>query len=208
MSYQWEFVNSRKFGDKWGYKVYLYLDSAITCPRGRLDLFMSPEGILTVNTLSGFLADNTGSEIEAFIEQNEGGLTVPVNVDDFELTSPVVTKAADENDKVRFIDDLQRNVVLSTASHQITTLPFSVADTIPSSRWTVNHRTRKINLTTPDVPLICTASPFISKLDLSPLLPRRLVGSYTISDLIAMGATVAEYLTFPVVTAHTEAADW
>lgn len=207
MSYQWEFVNSRKIGDKWGYKVGLTL-FAQTCPRGRLDLFMSPEGILTVNTLGGFLADNTGSEIEALIEQDEDGLTVPIGVDDLELSSPVVVKAADENDKVSFIEDFRRNVVLATASHQISTLPFSVADAIPPSRWAVNRRTRKVNLTTPDVSLICTASQFISKLDLSPILPQRLLGLYTISDLIAMGATVAEYLTFPVVTASTYVVDW
>lgn len=195
MSYQYEFLHSRKIEGKWGYRVYVGVNGN-TCPRGRTDLFMSG-GILTVNTLV-FFAGST--ETDVFIEQSEDGLTVPLSFEDLELTTFGAPKAAIISDRVNFYDT--GNASLSSASFQIDKLPFSTVATIEPTRWNISTR-RKISLVTPDVPLNCTAS-FISKLDLNPVLPLR--GTFTISELIDRGALV-EYLTFPTVTASTATVD-
>lgn len=195
MSYQYEFLHSRKIGGKWGYRGYVWV-SGNTCPRGRTDLFMSG-GILTVNTLALFAGD---TEIDVFIEQSEDGLTVPLSFEDLELTTFSAPKAATISDRVSFYDS--GSVSLASASFQIEKLPFSVVATTEPARWNISTR-RKISLVTPDLSMICTAS-FISKLDLNPVLPLR--GTFTISDLISRGALV-EYLTFPTVTASTATID-
>lgn len=203
MSYNYSFLDSMKIDGKWGYNLLLslYADTAV---RGRLDLSMTDSGILTVNTVTSFLADNADETYKVFIEASEDGLSVPFSVEDMELTAPTPIMAASENDKVVFSDS--GNVGLATATMQIQTLSFNVAGEVEPIKWSIDARRRWISLITPDVPLQCTSS-FLSKLDLSPILSQRLRGRYVISDLLAMGAT-AEYITFPVVNAHTYVVDY
>lgn len=195
MSYQYEFLHSRKIDGRWGYRAYIGVNGN-TCPRGRTDLFSSG-GILTVNTLTLFAGD---TETDVFIEQNEDGLVAPLNFEGLELTTFGAPKAATTSDRVRFLDS--GIAALSSASFQIEKLPFSSVASTASTRWNI-ATSRKVSLVTPDISLVCTAS-FISKLDLNPVLPLR--GTFTISDLISRGALV-EYLTFPTVTASTQTID-
>lgn len=203
MSYRYTFLDSMKIDGRWGYRILLVV-GADTAVRALYGSHMSPEGILQVNTPTFFTGGNEDETYKAFIEVGDEGLTVPFEADNLELKSPVVIEAVSEEDKVNFWSD--DNVHLATATLQIQTLPFEIADSAEPIRWSINRQRRQISLITPDVPLQCTSS-FLTKLDLSSLMPLHLRGFYKISDLIAMGAT-AEYFTPPVVTAQTYVVDY
>lgn len=198
MSYRYTFLDSMKIDGRWGYNILLVV-GANTAVRALYGSHMSPEGILPVNTVTYFAGDNSDTTYKAFIEVGDEGLVVPFEADNLELKSPVVTTAASEEDKVYFSTD--DSVSLSSATMPIQILSFEIADDVEPIKWSINRQRRQISLITPDVPLQCTSS-FLTKLDLSSIIPLRLRGFYKIADLIAMGAT-AEYFTPPVVTAQT-----
>lgn len=203
MSYRYTFLDSMKIDGRWGYRILLGV-GADTAVKALYGSHMSPEGILPVNTVTYFTGDNSDATYKAFIEVGDEGLAVPFEFDELELKSPVVITAASEEDKVNFWSD--DNVSLASATLPIQILSFEIADDAEPIRWSINRQRRQISLITPDVPVQCTSS-FLTKLDLSSLLPLHLRGFYKIADLIAMGAT-AEYFTPPVVTAQTYVVDY